>query len=131
MGFARRLEVVFQVLFIPLQLLLCLLQLCFLRDELRFMLPPLNAHKAGVFGEFILAGGGDANAFILAGQPLLGIFQLGGVDALLGQLLAKGFFQLRALALVFGVGVAQLLLILAQLGIQAIHLALAVGLELQ
>ena len=74
MGFARDLKVVFQVLFIPLQLLLRLLQLCLLSDQLRLVLAPLDAHKAGVFGEFILTGGGDADAFILACQPLLGIF---------------------------------------------------------
>ena len=75
------------------------------------MLAPLDAHEALVLGQLLLAGGGFANALVLRFQAGSGGLELGGVDALLGQLLAEGLFQLGALALVFGVGIAKLLFV--------------------
>ncbi len=59
----------------------------------------------------LLAGGGFANALVLGFQASSGGLELGGVDALFGQLLAESGFQLGALALVFGVGIAELLFV--------------------
>ncbi len=110
-GLSGGVEGVFQMRFIALELLVALGQLGLFRHQLGFVLAPLDAHEALVLGQLLLAGGGFANALVLRFQASSRGLELGGVDALFGQLLAEGLFQLGALALVFGVGIAELLFV--------------------
>ena len=97
--------------FLRIELLVALSQLGLFRHQLGFVLAPLDTHEALVLGQLLLAGGGFTNALVLGFQAGFGGLELGGVDALFSQLLAEGLFQLGALALVFGVGIAELLFV--------------------